>query len=166
MRTGDCLDTLSGHGQFVTSLTLSPDGTRLAAGSWFGEVVIWDLAMHDVVASIKAHRSAIRSVAFSPNGRWLAACAYNKLIRLFDASPSAERLQTQTYTAAHYSAAKSIVDKLSKRFDSIDQIRNQIETDSEFDSETRFWLRLLLMEKALDQTDQQLNSPLLRQSDE
>src|SRR5262249_42496634 len=42
--TGAAVRTLSGHTDCVFSLAISPDGERIASGTWNGEVKIWNVA--------------------------------------------------------------------------------------------------------------------------
>jgi WD40 repeat protein len=40
-----------GHGEWVDSLALSPDGTTLATGAWDGDVRTWDPAVGRTVTT-------------------------------------------------------------------------------------------------------------------
>lgn len=60
---------LKGH-KSPAFISLSPDGKRLASGTWKGQgVQVWDWANTNVVAELEVHESA--DVAFSPDGQWL-----------------------------------------------------------------------------------------------
>jgi WD40 repeat protein/serine/threonine protein kinase len=73
--TGKRLLVLRGHSAVVNSVAFSPDGRRLASASWdmnrgaFGEVKLWDVTTGTEILTLPGHRQ----VAFSPNGRFLAA---------------------------------------------------------------------------------------------
>ncbi|HUS34625.1 MAG TPA: protein kinase, partial [Verrucomicrobiae bacterium] len=92
--SGKELVALRGHTDFVTSAAFSPNGLRVATGSYDGTARIWDpasgqelskfggriasvAALHPAFGSsgslvLKGRFAAIRSVAFSPDGRKLA----------------------------------------------------------------------------------------------
>jgi len=53
-------------------LTFSPNGELIAIGSKDGGVRIWKISDNSQVAVLRAAEAAIRDVAISPNGRWLA----------------------------------------------------------------------------------------------
>ncbi|NTW00221.1 MAG: protein kinase [Oscillochloris sp.] len=65
------LDTLPGP--FVHSLSFSADGEMLAAGCYDGAVYLWNTADHQPVGQLGGFASFIYSVAFSPNGAYIAA---------------------------------------------------------------------------------------------
>src|SRR5439155_18128743 len=44
MGTGTATKTLTGLSDFVYALAISPDATMIAAGSWNGEVSIWEVS--------------------------------------------------------------------------------------------------------------------------
>jgi WD40 repeat protein len=71
-QTGQELLVLQGHNLQVTSVTFSPDGKRLASGSYDATVKIWDAQTSPKPLTIHgAAASSVASVAFSPDGKHL-----------------------------------------------------------------------------------------------
>jgi len=66
-------------------LQFSPDGRLLAAGSWF-RLHVWDLASGTMRSIPTEHNGLLASVAFSPDGRFLATLGRHtdSAIRLLD----------------------------------------------------------------------------------
>lgn len=60
----------------------SPDGRRLALAS--RNVVIWDVATHELIASLNDTQSNIRGIAFSPDGSQLAVTTDNNRVLAWD----------------------------------------------------------------------------------
>jgi WD40 repeat protein len=60
-----CLQTLEGHGQFVTSVAFSHDSSRLVSASADCTVKIWDASSGACLHTLKGHNGFVRSVAFS-----------------------------------------------------------------------------------------------------
>ena len=67
-------------------VTFSPDGALLAYGCCDYTIRLFDLRTKVEVAKLEGHRDAVRSVAFSPDGRWLATGAdgADRGVRLWD----------------------------------------------------------------------------------
>jgi WD40 repeat protein len=82
--------TLRGHTKWVYSVAFSPDGSRLASGSWDNTVKVWDARNGAEVATLRGHTAQVFSVAFSPDGSRLATASGDKTAKLWDARTGAE----------------------------------------------------------------------------
>lgn len=67
----DELCTLGHHSNFVTAVTFSPDGKRLASSARDRTVKVWDLEQGRLVTTLRCDDQKM-TIAFSPDGRHLA----------------------------------------------------------------------------------------------
>jgi WD40 repeat protein len=67
----------------ILSVAFSPDGARLATGDVNHEIHIWQVSDGKELVSCKVEEGWIWSVAFSPDGRFLASSA-NRIVNLWD----------------------------------------------------------------------------------
>jgi WD40 repeat protein len=67
----------------ICSLTVSHDGTYLAAGSCKGEIVIWRTDTGEVLATLTGHRMEIWALAFTWDGKILASGSDDRSVRLW-----------------------------------------------------------------------------------
>ena len=86
---GESLRVFSGHSNDVMSVAFSPAGRWLASGAQDGWVRLWDCATGQAGPALRAYEAlspssltrghdnfrSVYSVAFSPDGQWLAACS-------------------------------------------------------------------------------------------
>ena len=62
----------------TTSLAFHPTGKRLASASLVQTVCLWDLESGRLAAELKGHQDLVTCVAYSPDGRTLAAVAWTE----------------------------------------------------------------------------------------
>jgi WD40 repeat protein len=104
-KTGVIRPTLSGHKSWVNSLAFHPGGKLLASGSSDGTIQLWAVAelttktpppKNDpprAAKIIRATTAEVRSIAFSPDGRLLAAGLRYGLIKIWETDRWSQRLE-------------------------------------------------------------------------
>jgi len=83
-------------------LALGRDETTLAAGYADGVVVFWDTRQRRELGRLSAHKSWVRSIAFSPDGQILATGGHDQTVALWDVK---ERSKRATFTGLDGSVA-------------------------------------------------------------
>jgi WD40 repeat protein len=77
----------------VYTLAFSPNGSRLASGSYDHTVRLWDPATGQCLQTLEGHSSGVRTLASSPDGSRLASGSEDHTVRLWDLA-TAQSLQT------------------------------------------------------------------------
>ncbi|PAV17360.1 WD40 domain containing protein [Pyrrhoderma noxium] len=70
----DCIKVIDSHYGYVTSVSFSPDGTRVVCGYLWGIIRILDSASwRTIVGPLEGHENYVSSVIFSPDGRYIVS---------------------------------------------------------------------------------------------
>ena len=83
-------------------MAFSPDGKRIASGSYDGTVKVWDASTGQETSDPARAHGSVGSVAFSPDGKRIASGSHDGTVKVWDASTGQETLTLQGHTAASY----------------------------------------------------------------
>jgi WD40 repeat protein len=75
---------LQGHKHLIQSVVLSPDGDWLASAGQ--SIRIWDLSKKELVHVLDGQSLRLNKLAVSPDGKRLAACYIEGMVRIWDTS--------------------------------------------------------------------------------
>jgi WD40 repeat protein len=90
LEAGKELRQVDGHGEWVETVALSPDGKLALTGG--GNVMrLWEVETGKEVRAFPGHRFAVTSVAFTPDGQGAWSAGYDGSIRLWDVETGKER---------------------------------------------------------------------------
>ena len=85
METGECLQTLSGHTNWVTNIAFSPDGKILASCGGDRYIKLWDMTTGKSTYTLQQHQGMLCSLHFSPDGKLLASASNDCSVKIWDA---------------------------------------------------------------------------------
>src|SRR6201995_5071982 len=83
-RTGRLLRQVNEGGE-VSSVDLSPDGSRLLVGSWDARATIWSVATGRQLVNLIGDTRGLQAAAFSPDGSLAATSSLDDTVRIWNA---------------------------------------------------------------------------------
>ena len=116
-QTGELRRTFTGHEDVINSVAFSPDGkvlasgsgniyTRHTSGSQGKTIRLWDVETGTIHRTFPAQKDEVLRVAFSPDGKVLAA-SQDKIIQLWDVQTHTVRRTLEGHTSWVWSVAFS-----------------------------------------------------------
>jgi hypothetical protein len=102
---GTTLLTYKGHFYYIWSVAWSPNGKRIASGSWDRSVQVWDALSGKNVFIYHGHSNAqygVYSVAWSPAGKYIASGSSDPKVQVWDASTGDNILTYQGHSDVVY----------------------------------------------------------------
>ncbi len=84
---------LRGHGDSLYAVAISPDGRRIATGSYDQRIRLWEASTGEFLRELKGHNGAVFDLAFHPGGRILASASGDRTVKLWDVD-AGTRLET------------------------------------------------------------------------
>ena len=112
MRHSRAFKEIAAHGDPVTSVDFSTDGTTLLTGSFDGLMRLWDVESGRCLKTIVDNDNPpVSSAAFTPNSKYILTTTLDNHIRLWSPN-TAKCIRTFTapgYTARKYSCAAKLI---------------------------------------------------------
>ena len=82
----ECLSTLSEHTTHAVSVAWSPDGYKIASGSYDNTIKIWDIETSLCLSTLSGHLDIVLSVAWSPLGQEIVSGSFDSTIKIWNIS--------------------------------------------------------------------------------
>jgi serine/threonine protein kinase len=77
---------LSGHQESVQTVAISPDRKIIAAGTMDGMVHLWAADTNQLINRFQAHQSAVKSMVFQTNSKFLITASLDRTIKIWRAT--------------------------------------------------------------------------------
>ncbi len=90
--------TYRGHTNIVETVAWSPNGTRIASGSWDGIVRVWNATDGSDTFVYKGHKNTVPSVAWSLDGKRIASASYDTTVQVWNATDGSNPLTYKGHT--------------------------------------------------------------------
>ena len=103
--TGQLINTLTGHHDWVRSVAFSPDNSKIVSGSDDKTVKIWDALSGQLINTLTGHSGFIWSVAFSPDSSKIVTRNCDNIVKIWDAL-TGQLIDTLT---GHHDSVVSVV---------------------------------------------------------
>ncbi len=81
-----CLQTLTGHTDWVVSASYSPDGTKIVSASWDNTLKIWDANTGSCLQTLTGHTDDVSSASYSPDGTKIVSASGDNTVKIWNAN--------------------------------------------------------------------------------
>ena len=88
VHSGQELNLITGHTDWVLSVSFSLDGQTIASGSWDNTIRLWDVQTGVEKQQLIGHTGGVHSVSFSPDGQPLASGSWDGTVLLWRVIPT------------------------------------------------------------------------------
>ena len=75
----------TGHSEGINAVAYSPDGGRIATGSYDDTIKVWDAENGRELMTLAGHSGWVSSVGFSPDGRHIISGSNDKTVKIWNA---------------------------------------------------------------------------------
>jgi WD40 repeat protein len=99
LAAGRELRRLTGHTQFITSLSFSRDGKMLASTSDDQTVRLWEVGTGKMLQTLKGHTKGVASATFSPDGRKAVTASEDETVKLWDVATGKQLMTLKEHPA-------------------------------------------------------------------
>lgn len=82
--TLETVGIIPAHSNIVTHVCFSPDGKRLATGSWDKTIKLWDVASLKPITTFRGHSYFVWGQTFHPDCRRLASAGGDYAMKIWD----------------------------------------------------------------------------------
>jgi serine/threonine protein kinase len=73
-----------GHSDFISALSIKPDGSALASASFDGNIRVWSAKSNTTLRRLYGHKGPVGGLAFAPAGDVLVSAGQDGKVRLWD----------------------------------------------------------------------------------
>ena len=96
-----------GHSGAISSLTFSPDGTRIVSGSYDSTLQLWNAVDGVHIATLRGHSGVVYSVAYSPDASRIVSGSWDCTVQLWRSTSGSRIAKLKGHSGAVYSVAFS-----------------------------------------------------------
>jgi WD40 repeat protein len=83
--TGECVNTLAGHSEWVSMAVYNPDGEKILSTSDDKTIKEWDATTGECLRTLAGHTSFVNSAVYSLDGKKILSAPDDKTIKEWDA---------------------------------------------------------------------------------
>ncbi|KAI8369759.1 WD40-repeat-containing domain protein [Blakeslea trispora] len=87
MRSGECIQSVAGHLDAVTSLDIDSTGTTIVSGGHDSSIRLWDYASKSCIQEFSAHRKkgdeGVLSTQFHPSFPWMVSGGADGIVKIY-----------------------------------------------------------------------------------